>query len=267
MSDLHFGEWQPESPFTELEGHGEDEYELEYEDETRLATLSRAPLGIAQRTPAPAPASESGTPKTGSTARVTAGLVFVKIQGTVSGAFPGNMTQKGREGWIAASGFAHEVKSPRDASSGLATGKRQHQPVTLTLPWTSSSVLLFHALVNNEVLKTVVIEFAGAQATGVETVAQRVTLTNASVSDIRRVNDRSQANQGGPVDIVALTYQKIKIEDPLGGQAAEDDWAATVSELEFEEEDIGPETEEWLGETYQLEDTGVGEFMPDGSYN
>lgn len=272
MSDLHFGEWQPESPFTELEDYGEGEYELEDEDETRLATLTRAPLGIARAPappapPAPADASGTGASKTGSTAKATAGLVFVKIQGAKSGWFPGNMTQKGREGWIAASGFAHEVKSPRDAASGLPTGKRQHQPVTLTLPWTSASLLLFQSLVNNEVLNSVVIEFAGTQATGVETVTQRVTLTNASVADLRRVNDRSQANQGGPTDTIALTYQKIKIEDPLGGQVAVDDWAATVSELEFEEEDLGRETEEWLGETYELEDTGAGEYTPDGSYN
>lgn len=32
-----------------------------------------------------------------------------------------------------------DVKSPRDASAGLPTGKRQHKPVTITKEWDSSS--------------------------------------------------------------------------------------------------------------------------------
>jgi type VI secretion system secreted protein Hcp len=281
MSDL---QWQPESPFTELEGEGdagygeyEAEYEFEYEDETRapISALARVPLRVAQGAPVPtgqtqsAQSAASGAPRIGSTAKVIPGLIFVKIEGTKSGVFPGNVTQKGREGSIAASGFAHEVKSPRDVSSGQATGKRQHTPVTLTLPWSSASPLLFNALVANEVLKSVVIEFVAAQASGAEVLAQRVTLTNATVADLRRVNDRTQVNQGGPVDVVAFAYQKIAIDDLLGGQAAVDDWMAAVAELELEFEDAGPipEAEEWLGETYQLEDTGAGEYGPDGSYN
>lgn len=30
---------------------------------------------------------------------------------------------------------SHAVKSPRDASSGLATGKRMHKPFTITMSW------------------------------------------------------------------------------------------------------------------------------------
>jgi type VI secretion system secreted protein Hcp len=263
MSDLHFGEWQPESPFTELEGEAgagyeEDESELEYEARTPLSGLSRIPLGIPQGPPAPpTPPAPPAAPKIGSTAKLTAGLVFVKIEGTTSGPFPGNMTQKGREGWIAASGFAHEVKSPRDVASGLPTGRRQHGPVTLTLPWSSASPVLFSALVTNEVLKSVVIEFVATLAQGKEAVAQRVTLTNASVSDLRRVNDRSQANQVGPVDIVEIAYEKITIDDPLGKQTAADDWRM-ATELEFEDAGPPPATEAWLGEAYQLEDMGAG---------
>ncbi len=281
MSDL---QWQPESPFTELDredtGSGEYEEEHEYEDLTRApsAALSRAPVRIAtgaamtQSPPAPesppAQAAGSGAARIGSMVKVTPGLIFVQLQGAVSGAFPGNTTQKGREGWIVASGFAHEVKSPRDAATGLPTGKRQHGPVTLTLPWSSASPLLFQALVTNEAAEDRgdrVRRSRSAATGGAEVVAQRVKLTNASVSDLRRLNDRTQANQGGPVDIVSLTYQKIEIEDPRGGQSASDDWTSAVSELEFEGAGVAPEAEEWLAETYRLEDTGAGEYASDGS--
>ena len=34
---------------------------------------------------------------------------------------------------------AHEVKSPRDAASGLATGKRMHKPFVITMSWSSQA--------------------------------------------------------------------------------------------------------------------------------
>ena len=35
--------------------------------------------------------------------------------------------------------FEYEVKAPRDAASGLPTGKRQHKPMTITKEWDKSS--------------------------------------------------------------------------------------------------------------------------------
>src|SRR5688500_4743091 len=35
-------------------------------------------------------------------------------------------------GKLSAAHFHHEVKSPRDAASGLASGKRMHKPITIT---------------------------------------------------------------------------------------------------------------------------------------
>ena len=38
-------------------------------------------------------------------------------------------------GKLSAAHFLHEVKSPRDAASGMASGKRMHKPVTITKEW------------------------------------------------------------------------------------------------------------------------------------
>ena len=38
-------------------------------------------------------------------------------------------------GKLRAAHYRHEVKSPRDASSGMPSGKRMHKPVTITKEW------------------------------------------------------------------------------------------------------------------------------------
>ncbi len=43
--------------------------------------------------------------------------------------------------------LSHSIKSPRDAASGLATGKRQHKPMTITKELDKSSPTLFSLVV------------------------------------------------------------------------------------------------------------------------
>lgn len=43
--------------------------------------------------------------------------------------------------------LSHSIKSPRDAASGLATGKRQHKPMTITQQLDKSSPQLFSLVV------------------------------------------------------------------------------------------------------------------------
>ena len=62
---------------------------------------------------------------------------FVTVTGARQGPFKGESTQKGREGKIPGVAFSYGVLSPRDPTSGLPTGKRQHQPVVFSKEWAS----------------------------------------------------------------------------------------------------------------------------------
>ena len=110
--------------------------------------------------------------------------------------------------------FSHEIVSPRDAASGLPTGRRQHKPIVITKEIDKASPLIFRALVNNESLTEVLI---GLLKDGNEVAT--VKLTNASVA--------GRAQKGNSEEI-SFTYQRIEWKWLDGGITAEDDWETPV---------------------------------------
>jgi type VI secretion system secreted protein Hcp len=111
---------------------------------------------------------------------------------------------------IVLTGLSHEVVSPRDPASGLATGKRMHKPIMLTKEMDKSSPLLMKALVTNQTLPAVQI---GLKKGG-QTVAT-IKLTNAQVSSYVT---------HGLIETWSFTYQKIQWTWLDGGVTAQDDW-------------------------------------------
>ena len=80
---------------------------------------------------------------------------------------------------------SHEIVSPRDAASGLPTGKRQHKPMVITKEVDKSSPLLYNALVNNENLSSFELKFMTPDsAAAAEKNHYTVKLTNANIASI-----------------------------------------------------------------------------------
>jgi type VI secretion system secreted protein Hcp len=113
-----------------------------------------------------------------------ADTIYVSIKGMKQGPFKGEVLQKGFEGKIAGLKFHYDVLSPRDPATGMATGKRQHKPVMITKEWGAASPQLFQALVTNEVLSEVVIDFVSVDPKGVMALSHSIKLTNAGIADI-----------------------------------------------------------------------------------
>src|SRR5258706_3737466 len=119
-----------------------------------------------------------------SVAPVSQAEIFVTIKGQRQGILKGDSFEKGHAGEIIATTYDHDIKSPRDPASGLATGKRQHSPITFRMNQGRHTVQLMQALVTGEILTSVVFEFLAPDATGVNKPFRKVTLTNAALSDI-----------------------------------------------------------------------------------
>jgi len=161
---------------------------------------------------------------------------YLKLKGQKQGDIKGSVTQKGREGKIMVIAVSHEIVSPRDAASGLATGKRQHKPFVITKELDKSTPLLFNALVNNENISTWELlhfspQISAAGGTGAEVNHYTVKLTNAKIVSIRSVmlnNKNPELTRYAEYEEVAFTYQKIEWIWVLGGITASDDWEAPV---------------------------------------
>ena len=143
----------------------------------------------------------------GSTTTTVPPSMNISVIGQKQGAFAA--------GKLTISALSHEIVSPRDPATGLPTGKRQHKPISVTMPLGSTTPKFLTALVTNENLTSVLI---GLLRNGTQVATIR--LTNASVSRFVQTGQTVQFE---------MTYQKITWTWVDGGITAEDDWEAPVS--------------------------------------
>jgi type VI secretion system secreted protein Hcp len=144
------------------------------------------------------------------------GVIHMTAKGQKQGLIRGECTISGLENTIVCIGFTHEVVSPRDPTTGLPTGKRQHKPLTISKYIDKTTPLFYSALVSNENLTEVSLNFFQTDSKNQTTNYYRIKLTNASLADIRS-SDPSQ-------ETLQFTYQKIEWTHVPSGITAEDDW-------------------------------------------
>jgi type VI secretion system secreted protein Hcp len=154
---------------------------------------------------------------------------YVTIEGAKQGKLKGESVRTLHQEKIPGLRFDYTVKSPRDAASGQASGKRQHQPIKFTKEWGAASPQLFQALCTNEVLKSVLFEFMRTNDQGAEESYQTVKLTNASVAEIHQYTaPAGEAGQAArdthELEDISVTFAKIEIENVAGKTMATDDW-------------------------------------------
>jgi type VI secretion system secreted protein Hcp len=148
------------------------------------------------------------------------GVIHLTAKGQKQGAINGECTIKGLENTIVCIGFTHEIVSPRDATTGLPTGHRLHKPLTITKNIDKTTPLFYSALVGNENLTEVTLNFFQTDSKNQTTNQYRIKLTNAILANIRS-NDPSQ-------ELLAFTYQKIQWTHVPSGITATDDWELPV---------------------------------------
>ena len=154
---------------------------------------------------------------------------WISVRGAKQGQFKGEATAaKRRDKWMPVLAFTMDVVSPRDPASGLPTGKRHYQPVTIVKSWGAASPQGLTAWATNEVLAEVDIEFTRQSPTGEEAVHQTVRLTNASLAQIARftgrpdgAEDTPSSGHSGTSDMMEMerwsfTFQKIEVHDSDG---------------------------------------------------
>ena len=145
----------------------------------------------------------------GATAAVGVRITLAVVAQT-QGAFKGDdfNTAKNAQGLINVLGYSSEIISPRDPATGLPTGKRVWKPVMVTHLMGGSTPQFLAAAATNENLKSVVINFYHFTNREQEVNYFRVTLTNATVSDVR-----DYTSAGEVLEEDSFTFQKIEEQD------------------------------------------------------
>lgn len=156
---------------------------------------------------------------------------YLTVTGQRQGKIRGPVTLPGRKDSIRVYSGSHEIVSPRDAASGLPSGHRMHKPMTLVKEIDCSSPLLMNALVTNENLNEVALQFWQQDRAGRDVPYYTIRLLNATISGIRLLlTPETLPDSILPAEREELTftYRKIDWTWQQGGISATDDWTYPV---------------------------------------
>lgn len=166
--------------------------------------------------------------------------IYGKMKFKTQGEVKFSCTQKGRENMLEIVAFNHQIKSPRDAASGLASGKRQHMPMMITAPYDAGLPILYAALCTNETLLNAEFWFFSptvigerGSSTGNEVKTFMIQLENGHLSDIqlRTPNNKNpELMRYETYAEVSMTYQKITWTWIKNGVSAHDDWETPLAQ-------------------------------------
>lgn len=161
---------------------------------------------------------------------------YMTVKGQKQGQFHSETAQKGLKDSIPILAFQMGLVAPRDATSGMASGRRQYKPVVITKEWGAASPQGLTACATNEDLADVTITFTKTNPMGQQQASQTVRLTDANIVEVERFT-RSQdgtlllaANNLDTLELEtwSFTFRKIEVDDNPSNLSFVDDWSVTT---------------------------------------
>ena len=125
---------------------------------------------------------------------------------------PGTASEKPEK----AVAFHYEVTAPRDAASGMATGKRMHKPITIVKEFGATASLFQRAMSSGAPIALVIID-----ATGPGGARHTMKLTNVRVLSFQEVNGPTHDVRYGQVE---MTFDRVEMDAKVNKTSAADDW-------------------------------------------
>ena len=158
--------------------------------------------------------------------------MYLNVTAEKQGHIDGGMTEKGQEKTIKVYGMLHGLSSPRDAASGLPTGKRRHGILQISIGLDKAIPKLWTCLVQNENIKTWELKYWSAVHKGSASTATGSTHANLYTVKLTNANLASRETitpvNGTLMFMLGFTYQKIEWTWVDGGITSMDDWEAPV---------------------------------------
>lgn len=155
--------------------------------------------------------------------------IFLSITGKTQGKIEGSCAIAGHVGKILVQAELNDVKIPRNPQTGLPSGKRVHEPFTLTKEIDKSSPKILQALTSGEQLSEVLLEYTRISSAGKEELYYTIKLENAIAVSVKKwvpnCLDKSKESYGHMED-VSFSYEKVTWSFTTDGIEADDSWLA-----------------------------------------
>jgi type VI secretion system secreted protein Hcp len=154
---------------------------------------------------------------------------YLAVNGASQGDIKGDCAQGGdKKDKILVYGVDHSVEIPKDTHTGLPTGQRIHNPLTITKHKDLSSPKLFKACSTGEQL-TITLDFYRIKADGTEEKYFAIKAEEAIVVNLREYTPLTFLEADKPyfdMEEVSFTYSKITWTYTDGNIEFTDDWKA-----------------------------------------
>jgi type VI secretion system secreted protein Hcp len=125
---------------------------------------------------------------------------FIKFDGIT-----GESTMKGEEGAIKLASFEFSATATADATTGLASGKRQFSPIVIQKPVDQASISLFKSFLTGEAVRTAEIDFVTTTPHAGATPYLKIDLAEVTISSF-------SISSGGdrPTESISFNFHKIE---------------------------------------------------------
>jgi type VI secretion system secreted protein Hcp len=159
--------------------------------------------------------------------------IFVTLTTDKAGAIKGESSDSNFVGAIEITGWSWGMASASSASTGMATGRRQHKPLRLYRNIDAATCPLASALSQNQVVKELVMTCrkAGSGNKALEYLV--ITLKKGRVVSLD-LEYLDQSGGGSGREVVEITYQEIQIDytpqSKEGLSNAKKTWIDTLTE-------------------------------------
>ena len=111
------------------------------------------------------------------------------------------------------------ITSPRDAASGLPTGKRQHKPMTITKPLDRGSVTVKGSMSGCTV-------GAAYPDAVLQTAAARYEFKDVFITSCAMPSMSGSSSGGVPMESISFNYDKIQMVPVQDSKEVKDEWKA-----------------------------------------
>ena len=148
--------------------------------------------------------------------------IYLKYEGTKSGAVTGSATETGNVGSITITSLEFGLGHPVDPSTHLASGKQVVRPVVITKEIDKASPLLVNSCYTNEVGKTCLFTYTKTDTAGQTAAYLTVALKNAMITDF----NHSAAASGLGTERLTINFTSADFTWVEGGIMASIDMMA-----------------------------------------